>query len=251
MSFLSENIQLYHGDCLDLFSKIPDKSVDLVICDLPYGTTKCSWDIIIPFEDLWREWHRVSRTKNTPIVLFGVMPFICEMWNSNKKEYKHEWIWEKSRSGSAITAKYCPVKIHEHILVFSKETPNYYPIMEVGDPYSRESKNNKRNEHKFGVNSNMVTVNEGTRYPKTIRYVKQNWSKQQQLHPTQKPVELLEYLICTYSKEGDTVLDNCMGSGTTGVACKNLKRSFIGIEKEEKYFKIAEERILGGEGSFE
>ena len=237
------DIKLILGDCLEKFSEIPDKSVDLIICDLPYGTTKCSWDIIIPFEDLWREWHRVSRDIHTPIVLFGVMPFICEMWSSNKKEYRHEWVWEKSRSGSAITAKYCPIKIHENILVFSKGKPNYYPIMEEGEPYSRQTKNCRENNHGFGINGNMVTENKGTRFPKTIRYVKQNWSKQQQVHPTQKPVELLEYLIQTYSKEGDTVLDNCMGSGTTGIACVNLNRNFIGIEKEEKYFKIAKERI--------
>lgn len=120
--------------------------------------------------------------------------------------------------------------------------------MEVGEPYSRKSKNNKRNDHKFGVNSHMLTINNGTRFPKTIRYVKQNWSKQQQLHPTQKPVELLEYLIHTYSKECDTVLDNCMGSGSTGEACLRTNRNFIGIEKEEKYFSIAKERLKKVEG---
>ena len=237
------DIELWNGDCLELMKDIPDNSVDCIICDLPYGTTKCSWDIVIPFEELWKEWHRLSRDIHTPIVLFGVMPFICEMWASNKKEYRHEWVWEKSRSGSAITAKYCPVKIHENILVFSKGKPNYYPIIEKGEPYSRKSKNCKENNHGYGVNKHMITENSGTRYPKTIRYVKQNWSKQQQLHPTQKPVELLEYLVQTYRKEGDVVLDNCMGSGTTGVASKNLGRRFIGIEKDKGYFEIAKERI--------
>lgn len=242
-------VKLYLGDCLEVMEHIPDQSIDMVLCDLPYGTTKCEWDTVIPFDKLWDEWHRISRTISTPILLFGTMPFICEMWNSNKKEYKHEWIWEKSRSGSAITAKYCPVKIHEHILVFCRGTPNYYPIMDVGDPYSRKSRNNNRNDHKFGVNSNMVTINNGTRFPKTIRYEKQDWSKQQQLHPTQKPVALCEYLIKTYSNEGDTVLDNCMGSGTTGVACINTGRNFIGIEKDEKYFNIASDRIKEVEDS--
>lgn len=234
---------LYLGDCLEEMKKIEDNSVDLILTDLPYGTTSCSWDVIIPFDKLWAEYHRIAKNEHTPFVLFGTMPFICEMWLSNKKEFRHDWIWEKSRSGSAITAKYRPIKIHEHILVFSKGTPNYYPIMENGEPYSRKTAKSKENNHGFGINGNVVTENQGTRFPKTIRYVKQNWSKQQQVHPTQKPVELMEYLIQTYSKEGETVLDSCMGSGTTGVACKNLNRNFIGIEKEEKYFEIAKKRI--------
>lgn len=236
-------IELYNGDCIEEMQKIEDNSVDLVLCDLPYGTTKCAWDIVIPFESLWKEYHRVAKDGHTPFVLFGTMPFVCKLWESNPNEFKHDWIWEKSRSGSAITAKYRPIKIHEQILVFSKETPNYFPIMEVGDPYSRKTASCRENNHQFGINGNVITENFGTRYPKTIRYVKQNWSKQQQVHPTQKPVELMEYLIETYSREGDVVLDSCMGSGTTGVACKNTNRSFIGIEKDETYFKIAKERI--------
>lgn len=239
--FLS--IELFLGDCLEEMKKIPNNSVDLVICDLPYGTTKCSWDVVIPFEPLWEQYHRIAKDEHTPFVLFGTMPFICELWASNKKEFKHDWIWEKSRSGSAITAKYRPIKIHEHILVFSKGTPNYFPIMEKGDPYSRKTANSRENNHQYGINGNVITENNGTRYPKTIRYVKQNWSKQQQVHPTQKPVELLEYLVKTYSEENDLVLDNCMGSGTTGIACKHLNRNFIGIEKEKKYFDIAQKRI--------
>lgn len=239
--FLS--IELFLGDCLEEMKKISNNSVDLVICDLPYGTTKCSWDTVIPFEPLWEQYHRIAKDEHTPFVLFGTMPFICELWASNKKEFKHDWIWEKSRSGSAITAKYRPIKIHEHILVFSKGTPNYFPIMEKGDPYSRKTANSRENNHQYGINGNVITENNGTRYPKTIRYVKQNWSKQQQVHPTQKPVELLEYLVKTYSEENDLVLDNCMGSGTTGIACKHLNRNFIGIEKEKKYFDIAQKRI--------
>lgn len=243
-------IELYLGDCLEIMQRFPDKSVDMILCDLPYGTTTCSWDIIIPFDRLWEQYHRIVRTPNSPIVLFGVMPFICEMWASNKKEYRHEWIWEKSRSGSAITAKHCPVKIHEHILVFSKESPNYFPIMQQGKPYFRQSTKSDHNDHNFGILGNVVTENNGTRYPKTILSFKQNWSKQQQLHPTQKPVELCEYLIKTYSKENDVVLDNCMGSGTTGVACIKTNRNFIGVEKEQKYFEIAQKRIKEIEGAY-
>ena len=240
---MSNSVQLYLGDCLDVMKDIPDHSVDLVLCDLPYGTTACSWDIIIPFEPLWEQYHRVLKNEHCPVVLFGTVPFICEMWESNKKEYRHEWIWEKSRSGSAITAKHCPIKIHEHILVFSEKSPNYFPIMQDGVPYSRTSTKASRNDHKFGIIGNVVTQNVGTRFPKTILKFKQNWSKQQQVHPTQKPVELCEYLIKTYSNEGDTVLDNCMGSGSTGVAAVKCGRKFIGIEKETEYFDIAERRI--------
>ena len=243
-------IQLYLGDCLEVMKNIPDHSIDMVLCDLPYGTTSCYWDVVIPFGELWEQYNRLLKTPNSPVVLFGVMPFVCEMWSSNKKEFRHEWIWEKSRSGSAITAKYCPVKIHEHVLVFSKKSPNYFPIMQQGKPYFRQSTKADHNDHNFGIIGNVKTENRGTRYPKTVLKFKQNWSKQQQLHPTQKPVELCEYLIRTYSQEGDTVLDNCMGSGSTGVACIRTGRNFVGIEKEEKYFEIAKKRIEDERKSF-
>ena len=232
------------GDCLERMKEIPDGSVDMILTDPPYGTTACKWDSIIPLEPMWEQLKRVIKP-NGAIVMTASQPFTSVITISNLKGYKHNWVWEKSRSGSAITAKHCPVKIHEDVLVFSKngERVNYYPIMEKGSPYSRKSKYNNGNNHKFGINANVETVNKGTRYPKTIRLEKQNWSKQQQLHPTQKPVALMEYMIKTYTNEGETVLDFCLGSGTTGVAAKKLNRNFIGIELDEEYFKIAQDRI--------
>lgn len=208
------------------------------------STTSCKWDSIIPFDDMWGRINKLVK-KKTPVILFGSQPFTSELIHSNIKNFKHEWIWEKSRSGSAITAKYRPVKIHEDIVVFCNESPNYYPIMEKGEPYSRKSKYNNENNHKYGISSNVETVNEGTRYPKTIRFVKQNWSKQQQLHPTQKPVELMEYIIESYTKPGDLILDFTCGSGTTLLASKNLDRRCIGIELEEKYCEVAKTRLQG------
>ena len=241
-------VKLMLGDCLERMKEIPDGSVDMILTDPPYGTTKCKWDSIIPLEPMWEQLKRVIKP-NGAIVMTASQPFTSVLVSSNLKGYKHNWVWEKSRSGSAITAKYCPVKIHEDVLVFSKggKTVNYYPLKEQGTPYSRKSRYNNDNNHKFGIGCNVETINKGTRHPKTIRFEKQNWSKQQQLHPTQKPVALMEYLIKTYTNEGETVLDFTMGSGTTGVACKNLNRDFIGIEMDEGYFEIAKDRIEGGE----
>lgn len=235
---------LHNGDCLEILPTIPDGTVDLILTDPPYGTTACKWDSIIPLEPMWEQLKMVIKP-NGAIVLFAMQPFTSVLVHSNLKGFKHCWVWEKSRSGSAISAKYCPVKIHEDIVVFESRgrTINYYPQIEKGDPYSRKSKYNNENHHKFGISGNVETNNIGTRHPKTIRFCKQNWSKQQQVHPTQKPVELMEYLIKTYTQEGQTVLDFAMGSGTTGIACKNLNRNFIGIELDQKYFDIAKNRI--------
>jgi len=241
----SSRYRLYNEDYNKILPKI--KNVDLILCDLPYGTTTVKWDTDIDLDNLWKMYYNCIRTNKTPIILFANFPFACRLFQSNFKKFKHEWIWEKSRSGSAITAKYCPIKIHEYILVFCKGSLNYFPIMEKGDPYSRISNKRHENNHNFGINDRIKIENTGTRYPKTLMFFKQNWSKQQQIHPTQKPVELLEYLIKTYSKENDIVLDNTMGSGTTGVACLNTNRRFIGIEKDKEYFKIAANRLKGVE----
>lgn len=238
----NDRCALWHGDCLEVMKDIPDHSVDLILCDLPYGTSKCKWDVIIPFDEMWFQYNRITKP-NSPIILFGSQPFTAELIHSNIKEFKHEWVWVKSRSGSAITAKYRPVKLHEDVLVFCKNTPTYNPQMTTGEPYYRKPANNKKNDHMFGVISNMETNNLGTRYPITVQHFKQNWSKQQQIHPTQKPVALCEYLIKTYSNPNDFVLDNCMGSGTTGVAALNTNRRFIGIELDPTYCGIAKERI--------
>lgn len=227
--------------------EIPNKSVDCIIADLPYGTTSCKWDIVIPFEPLWEEYNRIIKDE-CAIVLFGNEPFSSYLRLSNIKGFKYDLVWKKSKSGSAFTAKYRPVNKHEMISVFSKggKKTKYNPQMVEGEPYKRTHKVSEVdiNNHKIGFNrKEVVSVNEGFRYPITVLDFPQQWRRQDQLHPTQKPVELLEWLVNTYSNEDDWVLDNTMGSGTTGVACMNLNRNFIGIEKEEKYFEIAKERI--------
>lgn len=242
---MTSNIQLYQGDCLEVMKNIPDKSVDLVLTDPPYGTTACKWDSVIPLEPMWKELKRIIK-KNGAIVLFGAEPFSSQLRLSNLDWFKYDWIWEKSKCGSAFTSKYRPQSKHEIISVFGKGRVNYYPQMEEGEPYKRTRKVNngdKPNNHKLGVTSESETVNTGYRYPSTVQFFQQRWRRQDQVHPTQKPVALMEYLIKTYSNEGDVVLDFCAGSGTTGVAAKNLNRDFIGIEMDEGYFKVAKERI--------
>lgn len=223
---------------------IPNKSIDLILCDLPYGVTNCSWDSIIPFTLLWEQYKRVSKN-GCPIVLTATQPFTSALVMSNPSMFKHEWIWHKSKSGSAFTAKYRPMAKHESVIVFGKGRVTYNPQMTHGEPYTRTRKPPKINNHRFGLGANgeSTTVNKGSRYPDSVLYFQQKWRRQDQLHPTQKPVELIEYLINTYSNSGDVVLDNAMGSGTTGVACINTNRSFIGIEKDEEMFHIAKKRI--------
>lgn len=240
------NTRLMIGDCLERMKEIPNGSVDCIICDLPYGTTKCSWDVIIPFEQLWLEYKRVGK-KGCSFILFGTEPFSSILRMSNLKNFKYDWIWHKSKCGSAFTSKYRPQQKHETISVFGEGKIEYYPQMLEGEPYYRKRKahtEDQPNNHKLGVTSESETVNTGFRYPGTVQFFQQKWRRQDQIHPTQKPVELLEYLVKTFTKEGYTVLDNTMGSGTTGVACKNLNRNFIGIEQDEKYFEIAKTRIL-------
>ncbi len=240
--------QLYHGDCLELMKDIDDKSIDMILCDLPYGTTACKWDSIIPFEPLWEQYHRIIKD-NGAIVLTASQPFTSALVMSNVKNFKYEWIWHKSKCGSAFTSKYRPQQKHESVLVFSKNNKKtiYNPQMVEGEKYYRKRKSNKNgekpNNHKLGVISESETINNGTRYPSTVQYFQQKWRRQDQLHPTQKPVALFEYLIKTYTNEGDLVLDNCAGSGTTAIACINTNRNYILMEKEQIYFDVANKRI--------
>lgn len=237
---------LYNGDCLEVMKEVPDKSVDLILCDLPYGTTSCSWDSVIPFESLWDEYKRMIKP-NCAILLFGTEPFSSHLRLSNLSWFKYDWIWEKSKCGSAFTSKYRPQSKHEIVSVFGKGRVNYFPQMQEGEPYKRTRKANngdKPNNHKLGVVSDSETVNTGFRYPSTVQFFQQKWRRQDQVHPTQKPVELMEYLIKTYSEDGATVLDNCSGSGTVGVACENTSRKYILIEKDENYFNVGCRRIL-------
>lgn len=234
-------INLLQGDCLELMKDIPNKSIDMVLCDLPYGTTRCKWDSIIPFEPLWEQYNRIIKD-NGAIVLFSQMPFTAVLVISNLKMFRYEWIAEKSMATGFLNAKRMPLKCHENICVFYKKLPTYNPQMTKGKPY-----NIKRRDcgaQYLGNFDNIETKNEGTRCPRDV--LKDLWKPYcggKSFHPTQKPVPLLEYLIKTYTNESETVLDNCMGSGSTGVACVNMNRNFIGIELDENYFKIADERI--------
>lgn len=239
---MEEQYKLYNGDCLEIMKDIKDKSIDSVICDLPYGTTACRWDSIIPFDKLWEQYKRIVKD-NGAIVLFGAQPFTSTLVNSNIKGYKHHWIWEKNRGTGFQVAKYRPMMATEDIIAFTKkgEKINYYPIMIERDKPAvwrgASSSNGTNPLASFDNNFKKVSTH---KYPTNI--IKIN-KVNKPIHPTQKPVELLEYLIKTYTKEGDTVLDNCMGSGSTGVVCININRKFIGIELDINYYNIAKQRI--------
>ena len=237
---MTSNIQLYQGDCLERMKEIPDESIDLVITDPPYGTTACKWDSVIPLEPMWKELKRITKS-NSAIVLFGQEPFSSVLRLSNIKEYKYDWIWDKVKPGAFATAKYAPLKQHELISVFYEKSGRYNPQMVNRDKV-------KKSKIYSSSDSALVKYNDGVErtydqlYPKTI-IVESNAAQKGKVHPTQKPVALMEYLVKTYSNEGDYVLDFCVGSGTTGVACVNTSRKFIGIEQDEGYFKIAQDRI--------
>jgi DNA modification methylase len=240
------NTKLYLGDCLDIMPQLPNKSIDMILCDLPYGTTACKWDVLIPFELMWKEYGRIIKD-NGAILLFGTEPFSSTLRLSNLSLFKYDWIWHKSKCGSAFTSKYRPQQKHENISVFGKGVLKYNPQLRDGEPYYRKRQPNKEglkpNNHKLGVISESETINNGFRYPETVIYFQQKWRRQDQLHPTQKPIELFEYLIRTYTHIGDTVLDNCIGSGTTAVACKNIGRKCIGIELSKSYLDTSVIRL--------
>lgn len=228
---------LLQGDCLELMKDIPDKSVDLILCDLPYGTTRNKWDAIIPFDKLWIQYNRIIKD-NGAILLFSQMPFGANLIMSNPKMFRYEWIWEKTQATGHLNAKKMPMKAHENILVFYKHLPIYNPQMRTG--FKAYTQKSGRASSNYGSQIQVITENNGERYPIDVVEFEKDSDK---LHPTQKPVALLEYLVKTYTNEGDIVLDNCMGSGSTGVACKNTNREFIGIELDEQYFEIARNRL--------
>lgn len=240
----TKDYELFQGDCLELMKNIPDKSVNMILCDLPYGTTNCKWDSIIPFDDLWIQYKRIIKDEGA-ICLFGSEPFSSKLRLSNIEMYKYDWIWDKRKSSSALNCNYQPLKTHEIISVFGKMATTYSKNGNM--KYNPQGivpckKINKRNSHKadiFHSNPNFPTLQKYTNYPKSIL----NYSNEGGFHPTQKPINLLEYLIKTYTNENEIILDNCMGSGSTGVACMNTNRKFIGIELERNYFEIAENRI--------
>ena len=239
--------KIYNEDCLEGMKRIPDGSVDMILCDLPYGTTACKWDTIIPFEPLWEQYERVIKD-NGAIVLTASQPFTSTLIMSNINWFKYELIWDKNYGGAPGTAKYRPMPSHESMLVFGKGRLTYNPQMREGKPYvdkrafkPTEKQNHNGNEHKFGLKQNVGAVNTGTRYPLSVIQVQRYNVKGQ--HPTQKPVTLFEYLIKTYTNEGETVLDNCIGSGTTAIACMNTNRNYIGFELDETYHAKSLERI--------
>ncbi len=241
---MNDMVQLYKGDCLEVMNNIEDKSIDMILCDLPYGTTKCKWDIIIPFDELWKQYNRIIKD-NGVIALFGKQPFTSLLVTSNLKMFKYEIIWDKKCASNPMLAKKQPLQKHESICVFYKKQPTYNPQMTKGEKWKRGGNTKTKSIH------TETPVNVGRRksdttemkYPKSIVTYSTADRTKKLLHPTQKSVALLEYLVKTYTNENETILDNCMGSGSTGIACVNVNRKFIGIEKEEGYFNVAQERI--------
>lgn len=229
-------IDLKCGDSIEMMREIPDHSVDMILCDPPYGTTRCKWDTIIPFEDLWKEYKRVCK-KNAAIVLFSCEPFTSNLIMSNPKMFRYDLIWVKGQGTDFLNANRKPLRCHENICVFYAASPTYNVQKNEGEAYTRTK--SKTPTEVYGKYEEQSTICTGGRYPTTIL----RFNTERGYHPTQKPVPLLEWLIKSYSNEGDTILDNCMESGSTGVACINTKRNFIGIELEQKYYDIAQQRI--------
>lgn len=233
-------MQLLKGDCLELMSDIPDNSIDMILCDLPYGTTACKWDTIIPFNELWKSYNRVIKD-NGAIVLFSAQPFTTKLISSNLKHFRYCWYWKKNNVTGGIFCKYQPMRCIEDICVFYKKMPTYNPQglkkldkIKVSQPQKMSVYGKKKNP----------SFQSYTGYPKHLLEFDNIAVGGKRLHPTQKPVNLLEYLIKTYTNEGDTVLDNCMGSGSSGIACINTDRRFIGIEKDTKFYEIAVDRAF-------
>lgn len=240
----SENINLFNGDCLEVMDRLIEQGVqvDAIITDPPFGTTACKWDSVIPFYEMWERLNKIIKP-NGAIVLFGSQPFTSTLILSNIKMFKYEVIWDKNKGTQPQLANIQPMKSHENICVFGEGRILYNPQKTKGTPYERDNKQNHK-EHSLSKGLKPIKQkNDGFRFPKTIQMFPRDYSAQSRLHPTQKPVALMEYLIKTYTNESDTVLDFTMGSGSTGVACKNLNRKFIGIELDESYFNIAKERI--------
>jgi len=244
---------LIHGDCLKEMDKLIEQGikVDAIITDIPYGTTNCKWDSIIPFDEMWERLKLLRKENSTPIVLFGSEPFSSALRMSNIKEYKYDWIWSKNSAGNLLVAKYQPLKTTENVMVFGKGKTNYFPIFEYGHKdRTKEKPGIKKTDLYSGIRSGVFKHGNNkpadARFPKNIIEVSKQATEccnSKSVHPTQKPIALMEYLINTYTKEDNIVLDFTMGSGSCGVACNNTNRKFIGIEKDLTYYNIACERI--------
>lgn len=244
--------KILHGDCLDLMKEIPDNSIDMILCDLPYGTTACKWDIIIPFDKLWEQYNRIIKHSGA-IVLTASQPFTSALVMSNIRMFRYEWIWDKVQPTGALMAKKHPMKQHENVLVFYKKQPVYNRQMSDRKPKDirvnaiRNKLNQKTNEGYDHVGTKIMKYSDDydpTKInPKSIVSFSKQPTREKSLHPTQKPVALFEYLIKTYTNEWDLVLDNCAGSGTTAIACLNTHRNYICMEKDEEYFNKIIERV--------
>ena len=230
------------GDCMELLKKVPDGSVDMVLCDLPYGTTNCKWDTVLPLDELWKHYNRVCK-KNAAIVLTAAQPFTSALIMSNPKYFKYTWVWEKSKATGYLNSKKMPMKAHEDVCVFYRKLPTYNPQMVQGTPYDKGKAH--RPTDVYGTQKGEIHVKNttGLRYPRTVQYFKTAESEGKVYHPTQKPLSLFEYLVKTYSNPGDLILDNCIGAGTTALACIKQERDYIGMELEKKYYDITLERI--------
>ena len=238
-----EHNTIHHMDALKGMAMLPDKSIDMILCDLPYGTTKNKWDTIIPFASLWAEYERIIKD-NGAIVLTSQQPFTARLVASNFKLFRYEWIWEKTSPTGHLNANRMPMKVHENILVFYKKLPTYHPQKTTGHPRKVSQAKHKINSVKStNYNPHGLTSYDSTeRYPRSVLTFPTDKQKEA-IHPTQKPVALFEYLIRTYTKKGELVLDNCMGSGTTAIACEKTERQWIGFELDETYVSLANERL--------
>lgn len=230
------------GDTIDEMSKLPDKSIDMILCDLPYGTTQCKWDTVIPFDSLWDQYRRIIKD-NGAIVLTASQPFTSNLVMSNPKLFRYSLVWEKSKSTGYLNSKKMPMRSHEDILVFYKSLPTYNPQMVDGKPYDKGKAHRPTEVYREQKGEIHVKNDSGLRYPRSVQYFKTAESEGIVYHPTQKPISLMEWLIKTYTNEGDVVLDNCLGSGTTAIACIRTNRKYIGIDIDESYIKITTERI--------
>lgn len=236
----TENLWLMHGDCLERMKEIKSGTVDLILTDLPYGTTECAWDSIIDLQKLWSEYLRVAKEK-AAIVLTAAQPFTSQLVMSKPDLFRYDWVWEKGNATGFFNAKLMPLRAHESVLVFYRKLPTYNAQKTTGHP-RKTAKKKVVNSECYGKDISLPSYDSTERYPRSVQFFKSDKQKAN-YHPTQKPVSLMEYLIKTYSNEFDTVLDSSMGSGTTGVAAKNLNRKFIGIELDTGYFDIAKQRI--------
>lgn len=239
---------IYHGNAFDLFEKVEDNSIDAVITDPPYGTTACRWDSVVNLDDFWVEVKRVLRDEHSPVVVFADQPFTSNLVMSNPKWFRHDWIWKKPQTSGALQARNKPFKFTEDIVVFAKKRANYYWEHVVSPAEGKKERDNSTAGYRVAIErfANPHHITEYTGYPKEVLEYgapRASLQKGEYKHPTQKPVELMEYLTTLYTKPGDTILDPFMGSGSTGVAAQNLNRNFVGFEMEEEYFKFAGDRL--------